>query len=500
MLLTLILIAASAALTWYLIWAFKRSHYWQDRAVPGPRGSFPFGVIFEVLDPAHPWMYKLTEYTKKFGKIWGYQEGMYNILVVADLELSNEILHRRFEEFPERKGNHLIKRGPKDARVHLAEAWGQRWKRLRTIVTPQFSNNSLKKVLPIINDSSRHLAVHVGKHVDQKSINIHRYYQEYTMDVIARIAMGVQGSRQWDSQFPDILRGIFERDMREPIFLLAIAAPFLKPILHPIFMKLSKLMKMPASVLFEQIERAVAERKKLRESGTFTSNDFIDLFLDAESNIDHSKEGAYDRRDVNVSRKLTEDEVIAQCFVFLLAGFDTTANTLAYVSHFLAQNKDIQDRVREEIDSVCTTEEVTYEQLADLKFMDCVTKEGLRLHPLATVAVSRIAENNCELAGIKIDKGTIIQIWGDDAEEFVPERWMNATAEQKMAYLPFGSGPRMCVGNRLAYNEEKMALVQLLRKYELFPCPEASGIELKGAITISPVSVDLLIKERAQPA
>ncbi|CAJ0576393.1 unnamed protein product, partial [Mesorhabditis spiculigera] len=209
-----------------------------------------------------------------------------------------------------------------------------------------------------------------------------------------------------------------------------------------------------------------------------------------------------------VTRKLTEDEVIAQCFVFLVAGFDTTANTLAYVSHFLAQNRDVQDRVREEIDSVCTTEEVTHEQLSELKFMDCVTKEGLRLHPLATVALTRLAESDCELAGIKIDKGTIIQIdaytlgrskeiWGDDAEEFVPERWMNATSEQKMAYLPFGSGPRMCIGNRLAYNEEKMALVQLLRKYELCPCRGATNIELRGAITVTPLSVDLLIKNRA---
>ncbi|CAJ0576521.1 unnamed protein product, partial [Mesorhabditis spiculigera] len=300
--LILILISASTALAGYFIWAFKRRRYWQERAVPGPRGAFPFGMIMEVMDPGIPWMYKLTEYTKKFGKIWGYQEGMHNVLVVADLQLSNEILHRRFEEFPERKVNHLIKRRPAAPRVHLAEAWGQRWKRLRTIVSPQFSNNSLKKVLPIINDSSRHLAAHVGKHVDQKSINIHRYYQEYTMDVIARIAMGVKESQQWNSQYPDILRAIFERDMRDPIFLLATIAPLMKSILHPIFMKLSKLMKLPVSVLFEQIEKAVAERKKLRDSGTFSSNDFIDLFLDAEaSSIDHSKEGVYDRRDIHVS-------------------------------------------------------------------------------------------------------------------------------------------------------------------------------------------------------
>ncbi|CAJ0564618.1 unnamed protein product, partial [Mesorhabditis spiculigera] len=363
-------------------------------------------------------------------------------------------------------------------------------------------------ISPIVNDSARHLVAHIGKHVDKDPINIHLYYQEYTMDVIARIAMGVKGSQQWNSQYPEILRGLFDRNMKEPFYLMLTVAPFLKPILQPIFLRLATILKLPIGRLYAQIEIAVAERKKARAAGNITNDDFIDMFLSAEATIDHSQEGSFDRRDPTIAKKLTTEEVIAQCFVFLLAGFDTTANTLAYVSHFLALNKDIQDRLREEIDHVCTTEEVSNEQLAELKFMDCVTKEGLRLHPLATVAVARVAEEECEIAGISIDKGTMVQIdaytlqrskeiWGADAEEFVPDRWMNPTREQQMAYLPFGGGPRVCVGSRLAYTEEKMALVQLLRKYELHPVPNPKEMELRGPITISPVSVDVLIRKRA---
>ncbi|CAJ0926568.1 unnamed protein product, partial [Mesorhabditis belari] len=500
----------SAALTIYLIWAFQRANYWRNRGVTGPSFIIGLGNFFELTDRNRPWMARLPEFTKKFGKIWGYQEGLYPVMVVADLELTQELLHKRFEDFQQRKGNHLLKSNPDAARVHLAEAWGQRWKRLRTIVTPQFSNNSLKRILPIINDSSRHLTAHIGKNLNKNEhINIHRYYQEYTMDVIARVAMGVKESRQWDSEYPEILRAIFDRNLREPFFLLACMMPFMKSILTPTFKWLSNVLKMPASRLFQQIEMAVEERKRLRNEGIVTNDDFIDLFLDAEAEIDHKTEGAFDRKDVHVNRKLTTDEVIAQCFVFLIAGFDTTANTLAYVSHFLTKNKDVQDRLREEIDQICTTEEITYEQLNELKYMDCVTKEGLRLHPLATIAVSRVAERDCEFAGAQIEKGTIIQvdaytlqkskeIWGEDAEDFVPERWMNATKEQHQAYLPFGGGPRMCVGNRLAYTEEKMALAQLLRKYELVHAEKPQEtLDLRGAITISPLSVDVRIRSRS---
>ncbi|CAJ0587271.1 unnamed protein product, partial [Mesorhabditis spiculigera] len=496
MILQVLFAVASAALTGYLLWAFKRSYYWKERNLQSPPGIFPFGHIFQVVDKEKPWYLELAKYTKKFGKFWGYQEGVHNVLVVADLETANEILHKRFEEFPQRKGDHLIQRDPKDDRVHLADAWGQRWKRLRSIVMPQFSNNSLKRISPIVNDSARHLVAHIGKHVDKDPINIHLYYQEYTMDVIARIAMGVKGSQQWNSQYPEILRGLFDRNMKEPFYLMLTVAPFLKPILQPIFLRLATILKLPIGRLYAQIEIAVAERKKARAAGNITNDDFIDMFLSAEATIDHSQEGSFDRRDPTVAKKLTTEEVIAQCFVFLLAGFDTTANTLAYVSHFLALNKDIQDRLREEIDHVCTTEEVSNEQLAELKFMDCVTKEGLRLHPLATVAVARVAEEDCEIAGISIDKGTMVQIdaytlqrskeiWGADAEEFVPDRWMNPTKGATDGLPPvWRRTSRLCRQPTGLHRGEDgpSAIAKEIRV--------ASGTESK-------VSVDVLIRKRA---
>ncbi|VDM30102.1 unnamed protein product [Toxocara canis] len=89
--------------------------------------------------------------------------------------------------------------------------------------------------------------------------------------------------------------------------------------------------------------------------------------------------------NVQVERKLTSSEIVMQCFVFLLAGFDTTANSLAYVSHCIAKNAEVRKRIQDEIDEICVDEEVSYEQIQRLKYLDMVVKESLRLYPVAAL-------------------------------------------------------------------------------------------------------------------
>ena len=119
------------------------------------------------------------------------------------------------------------------------------------------------------------------------------------------------------------------------------------------------------------------------------SADFIDLFLDAESsdviNADTYGDRSFDRA-AKIERKLSTDEVIAMCLVFLVAGFDTTANSLACTCYYLACAPEQQARLQEEIDHVCPGDaEPTYEQLNRLKFADACMKETLRLCPIAAL-------------------------------------------------------------------------------------------------------------------
>ncbi|CAJ0571664.1 unnamed protein product, partial [Mesorhabditis spiculigera] len=512
MFLLLLFTLSIAGLAYWIWWGYQKSFYWDRKGVANIKSKPLIGSLWRTADPSRPWFPELPKYTQKFGKIWGFQEGVKNVLVVADAKVVKEILHSRFEEFQQRKGNPLFQPEADDPLTHLAEAWGYRWKRLRALVSPQFSNSSLKKVLPTVVDSVNTMADLIGKKEGQE-IDIHTYYQELTIDVIARIAMGQQGSTMFQSEYADELRHAFARDPREPLFLLSCAAPFFQKYVRLLFIFLARLFGLAAAKLLIKIEKAVKERKQQRANGGGTSEtkelvDFIDLFLDAEAEVDLKAEENLNMKRDHVVRHMIEEEVVMQCFLFLLAGFDTTANSLSYASWYLTKYPEVQRRLQEELDQVCTTKEITFEQLAELKYMDCVVKEALRFHPLGTVAVARVAENDCELAGVKLEKGDQIQIdaysiqvapeiWGEDALEFNPDRWHNLTSEQKDAYLSFGAGPRQCVGMKFAYMEEKLALANVLRKYNLEAGPNfEEKLALTGWITISPQSVTVIAKQR----
>uniref|UniRef100_A0AC34R2V2 Cytochrome P450 n=1 Tax=Panagrolaimus sp. JU765 TaxID=591449 RepID=A0AC34R2V2_9BILA len=263
--------------------------------------------------------------------------------------------------------------------------------------------------------------------------------------------------------------------------------------------------------IFEAIEKRRLEREEMKnEENSERSTDFIDLFLDAEDSsvVDEH----FVSTGLKVSKKMTTPEIAGQCFVFLLAGFDTTANTLAITSFYLARNPKMQEKLIKEVDEIFGNgAEFSYENLNKMKYADCVMKEALRMWPIAAFAASRECQEPTTLSnGIQLEPGDCValdlyslhydkKIWGEDADEFNPERFMDFTPEMQMAYYPFGGGPRTCIGMRLAYLEEKMILAKIFQKYR-FELPKTAEIDtapkMIGNTIHNPEKVDVLLKYR----
>lgn len=153
------------------------------------------------------------------------------------------------------------------------------------------------------------------------------------------------------------------------------------------------------------VQNRIDQRENDRKNGIEIGEpqDFIDLFLEAraddvehfqENNGDFSKTSSYvsfrrkiipEFKKLQGNRQLTTQEIVGQCLVFLIAGFDTTALSLSYTTFLLATHPEVQKKLQEEIERECIEPSISFDHLSKLKYMDCIIKETLRLYPLGTM-------------------------------------------------------------------------------------------------------------------
>ncbi|CAL2031260.1 unnamed protein product [Caenorhabditis brenneri] len=432
-------------------------------------------------------------------------------LVISDPDLVQEVFVKQYDNFYGRKRNPIQGNSEKEKRTNLFSAQGYRWKRLRTISSPTFSNNSLRKLNTTIEDCALELMRHIEERsAGEQQIDMLRFYQEFTLDVIGRIAMGQTDSQMFQNPIFPVVQKLFQGSYSRLFLIGAVLPPFLVEIVRQILLKTLKMgsFRKINAITMKAVEDRIKQREEDEKNGIEPGEpqDFIDLFLDAKAgDVEHFGEDNEDfsRSSSYSNHQLTAEEIVGQCTVFLIAGFDTTALSLSYTTYLLATHPEIQKKLQEEVDRECPDPEISFDQLSKLKYMECVMKETLRLYPLGAFANSRKCMRATRLGGVEVEAGTMVQvdtwtlqtdkkIWGEDAEEFKPERWLTNTDHvlQKGGYLPFGLGPRQCIGMRLAYIEEKLLLAHILRKYT-FETGAKTEIPLKlvGAATTQPNSV-----------
>uniref|UniRef100_I3NBX7 unspecific monooxygenase n=1 Tax=Ictidomys tridecemlineatus TaxID=43179 RepID=I3NBX7_ICTTR len=179
---------------------------------------------------------------------------------------------------------------------------------------------------------------------------------------------------------------------------------------------------------------------------------------------------------------LSDLEIAAQSIIFILTGYDTTSNTLSFIMYLLASHPDVQKKLQQEIDETLPNKApVTYDVLFEMKYLYMVVNETLRLYPIIERIV-RVCKKDVELNEVLIPKGTIVTIptyslhqnstYWPEPEKFYPERnRKNKENINLYIYMPFGNGPRNCIGMRFALKSMKLALIRLLQNF-FYPCKE----------------------------
>ncbi|CAB3404524.1 unnamed protein product [Caenorhabditis bovis] len=470
--------------------------YWKLRGIPGPWGYPVIGSFLDTMKVQDSILLKLQTWTKKYGKIYGITEGQTKLLVISEPELVNEVFVKQFDNFYSRRMNKLQVDPENDTRVHVFSARGPRWRRLRAVASLSFSSNNIKNVMPQMDDSAKKLVeILVARLNGNEATDIQLAYKEFTFDnPLSKSAHEFFHNDDW------------------LLFTIIGSFPRFSRFLRYMFTAFPKLFGGTALVnLLRVCDKAVRQRIVQREMDekngveNHVHNDFIDTYLDYRADFKTEETGLTNKLD----RKLNTDEIIAMSALFLVAGFDTISFTATLVSYCLATHPEAQKKALEEIDRECVSADLTYEQLSNLHYLDFVIRETLRLYPTAASGPSRKCMKATVIGGIPIEEGVEViadsmslhydkTIWGDDADEFKPERWEKEESFMtNPSYVPFGIGKRICIGMRLAYFEIKVLTAHMLRTFTLTTGPETTiPPKLIGREVLGPETTKLYLKLR----
>ncbi|MEX2627539.1 MAG: cytochrome P450 [Ilumatobacteraceae bacterium] len=207
--------------------------------------------------------------------------------------------------------------------------------------------------------------------------------------------------------------------------------------------------------------------------------------------------------DPETGERLDQQQILEQALIFLLAGYDTTSTALAFTLHELGARPELQAAIRDEVASVVGDATPTAQDAEQLELTRRCLLEAMRLHPPAYIT-SRTCTADTVAAGYRIPAGAVVTVvfaelhrnercW-PDPDRFDPDRFLPEAVKERdhYAYLPFGGGPRSCIGEHFALLEATLALAVLLRRWRLSapggPVPMRYGITQRAAV---PVPADL---------
>lgn len=443
-------------------------------------------------------------------------------LTVAEPKLIKEIMVRDFHIFNEKqytKKNHPI------ISKSLPVIGGETWKRIRTVVSPTFSSSKIKKMYTIANQCADDYLAHLEEQCERSPrINIKTEFGNFTMDVIARCAFATKINAYKDPNNAFITNAYKVFNPRKLRLFLSLIFP--RPFLKMIGIR-STADESANEYLFNLI-RQIIDNRKTKTDAEF--NDFIQLLLEANNSNKDKEENDNDVHfwekeedkikmenftSKGVTKYIDKEEIMAQAWVFLIAGFETTSTLLTCAAYELALHPDIQQRLYEEILPLFKNNNgIDLDALSQLPLLDAIIMETLRIHT-PVIRIGRVALEDYPLGdtGIIIEKGHSVEIpvyalhhspeYFEKPFEFIPERFMmwNKNKLTPYSYIPFAAGPRTCIGMRFALMEAKLCLARLINRFKLFRTAQTDiPFKLKKSnIVLAPDNVIVGCEKRKTP-
>ncbi|KAI4889690.1 hypothetical protein NFI96_028998 [Prochilodus magdalenae] len=460
--------------------------FFRKLGVPGPNPLPLLGNMLEYRKGFHAFD---MECFRKYGRIWGIFDGRTPVLCVLDKTLIRSVLVKEcYSLFINRRDFGL--NGPLYDSLFVAT--DEDWKRIRTVLSPSFTSGRLKEMFGIIKTHSDTLVRNLEKTAKLKSgVELKQLFGAYSMDVITSSAFSVDIDSLNNPKDPFVtkVKKLVDFDFLSPLFLIGALFPFTIPLLEK--MNFSFFPGSDTDFFLAVLKKIKADRVAKDHKSRV---DLMQLMVDSQT-----PEKVEDHHTGEVKKGLSDHEILSQSMSFLFAGYETTSSTLCFFFYVMATNQKAMKKLQEEISETFPNEApVQYEELMGMDYLDAALNESMRLYPVAA-RLERVCKKTVEINGVTIPKGTVVMIptfplhrdpeYWPDPETFKPERFTKENKDRIDPYMfmPFGSGPRNCIGMRFALVTMKLAIVHILRRFDVSVCDETKvPLELGLSAFLSP--------------
>mgnify|MGYP000545434066 FL=1 len=351
----------------------------------------------------------------------------------------------------------------------LLTSSGDYWLKQRRLIQPAFHKEKIQNLVSIIDSA-------IQKEVDTiesgSFVDLYPLMNELAFEVVAKSLFDFSAEKDTLKRLQFIIEKLqlfIVKELRMPYKKLWY---FLKGDMkyH------QKLVQESRSI----INAIIVQRRKSKEK----HDDLLDMLLHAQY-----EDGT----------TMTNEQLIDEILILFVAGHETTANALTFTLKLLAQNKEELTKVEDEIKTVIDKNLTPLQSIAELNYTKCCIEESLRLYPPAWIT-DRVNIEDDKMGNYVLKKGTIIgasiyelhrnnKYW-KDADAFIPERFLEDNRKQIMPYyIPFGAGPRLCIGNNFAMYEMVLAVNAIVKKFHI--STDDNTIKINPLITLKPVDVKL---------
>ncbi|KAH8372471.1 hypothetical protein KR093_011702, partial [Drosophila rubida] len=442
-------------------------------------------------------------------KLAGFFNFMAPTIILIDPEIIKKITIKDFDYFP----NHQTTFPKEDRLVHdmMSSLKDQKWKDIRNTLSPSFTASKMRAMFGIMNECLAECMDHLankgkatGKPGEGFELEMKDLCNRMSNDVIASTAFGlkVNSYKSPKNDFYELGKSIvFLRGLPFYKFMLANSLPWLANLLRV------RIIDPSTTNYFTKL---VVDSMKYREEHNIVRPDMIQMLMETKK---------------EAGKNFTEDEIVAQCFTFFFAAFENNSGVICTTAYELLQNPDVQQRLYEEVKEThdaLNGEPISYDVIMKMKYMDMVISESLRKWALAAIT-DRICSKDYTLRDdddsiiFKFKKGDRIFVpiagiqldsqYFPNPHKFDPERFSDENKDKIVpyTYIPFGTGPRICIGeflqsifslcttyiliyimyiagNRYALMTAKAMLFNLVLRYKIERSPKTSRDLLTDSI------------------